>query len=299
MEDLKFGMIGLDTSHCAAFTGLLNDKNNPHYVKGGRIVKAYPGGSDAFSCSKNRVAEITANMKDEFDIELVDTIEAAAENVDGIFLTSVDGRQHLEQFEKIAPFGKPVFIDKPFTTSVEDGKNILELSEKFKAPIYSCSAIRYALGIADMALNQKVSGCEVFGPMAILEDFPGLFWYGIHSAELLFSKLGRGCAEVIVQHTETADVVTGIWQDGRVGTLYGYRIEGLGNFGCTVFTDKGVFQGIAGHEPPYYALMMPKILDFFRTGKSPIDLKETLEITAFLEAANQSRQTAKPVKLKN
>lgn len=297
MQKLKLGMIGLDTSHCQAFADLLNNKNNPHYVEGGQVVAAYPGGSDIFSLSKNRVEQITAEMKDKFNIKIVETIEEAADNVDAVFLESVDGRQHLEQFEKIVEFGKPVFIDKPFTTSVEDAKRILELSDKFKTPVYSCSAIHYAKGIEEIAVDRKVLGCETFGPMAILDDFPGLFWYGIHSADILFSKMGRGCCEVVTHHTETADVVTGIWDDGRVGTLYGYRMEGLGTFGCTVFTEGGIFHSLVQTEPPYYALMMPHIVEFFRSGKSPIDLKETLEITAFLEAANKSRQTAQPVQL--
>jgi len=288
-------MIGLDTSHCTAFAELINNESNPHYVEGGQIVVAYPGGSQEFSLSKNRVDEITSQMRDKFNIKIVDTIEEAAENVDGIFLESVDGRQHLEQFEIIAPFGKPVFIDKPFATSVEDAKQILELSEKFNAPVYSCSALRYAWGIEDLAQGRKVLGCEAFGPMPILEDFPGFFWYGIHSAEVLFSKMGRGCREVIVHHTETADIAIGIWEDDRVGTLYGYRIPDLGSFGCTVFTDGGIFQGMAQSDPPYYALMMPRILEFFRSGESPIDMRETIEITSFLEAANESRQTGKPV----
>jgi len=298
MDMLKLGMIGLDTSHCGAFAGLLNNEDNPNYVKGGRIVKAFPGGSEAFSLSRDRVKQITADMKDKFNIEIVDTIEKTAEDVDGVFLVSVDGRQHLEQFEKIARFGKPVFIDKPFTTSTVDAEKILELSLKFKAPFYSCSSIRYASGVADMAKGSKILGCESFGPMAILEDFPGLFWYGIHSAEVLFSKMGTGCREVSVRCTETADVVTGIWDDGRVGTLYGYRIKGLSGFGCTVFTDQGILHGLAGKEPPHYALMMPEILKFFRNGESPIDIKETLEITAFLDAANESRRSGQRVSLR-
>lgn len=297
MSKLKLGMIGLDTSHCGAFTDLLNNESNPHHIEGAEIVAAFPGGSDAFGMSKNRIETITAEMKDKYNIPIVNTIEEAVENMDGVFLESVDGRQHLEQFEKIAHFGKPVFIDKPFATTRAEAAKILELSEKHNSPVYSCSSIRYASGVGTLAEGKKVMGCEAFGPMDILDDFPGLFWYGIHSAEVLFSKMGRGCVSVTVEKTETADVVTGIWDDGRAGTLYGYRVKDVYDFGCTVFTTEGILHAVAGGEPPYYALMMPHIVEFFRTGKSPIDLNETLEITAFLEAANESRETGKTVQL--
>ena len=31
-----------------------------------------------------------------------------------------------------------------------------------------------------------------------------------------------------------------------------------------------------------------KVVEFFATGKSPLDIRETLEIVAFIEAANKS-----------
>jgi predicted dehydrogenase len=290
-------MIGLDTSHCAVFIELLNDENNPYYIKGAEVVIAYPGGSQEFSFSKNRVDKITSEVRDKFKIEVVDSIEEAAKKVDGVLMTSVDGRQHLEQFEKIAPFEKPVFIDKPFTTNVEEAKRIFELSKKFNSPVYSCSSLRYAQGIKELGQDKKVLGGEAFGPMAILDDFPVFFWYGIHSAEILFSKMGKGCREVTVRHTKKADTITGIWEDGRIGTVYGYRLPKLYDFGCTIFTEGGAFYATAGSNPPYYVIMMKEIIKFFQTGKSPIDSNETLEIMAFLEAANKSRKTGENIKL--
>ena len=53
---LKIGIVGLDTSHCPAFTGLLNDETNAYHVPGGRVIGAFPGGSGLFSLSRNRVA---------------------------------------------------------------------------------------------------------------------------------------------------------------------------------------------------------------------------------------------------
>lgn len=297
MERLKIGMIGLDTSHCPAFTKLLSEEDNPHYVEGGRVVAAFPGGSENFSLSRNRVAQYTEQMRDEFNVEILDSIEAVAERCDAILLESVDGRQHLEQFKVLAKYGKPVFIDKPLTTSTVEAKEIFELSEKTNTPVFSASSLRYASGVAELGAGEHVLGCEAFGPMAILDDFPGLFWYGIHSAEVLFSKMGTDCKEVTVTRTEQADVVTGVWKDGRVGTLYGYRFQGMNGFGATVFTDKGVHQGVALGTPPWYALLLKEILKFFRTGISPIANEETLEIIAFLEAANTSRETGEAVTL--
>ena len=48
---------------------------------------------------------------------------------------------------------------------------------------------------------------------------------------------------------------------------------------------------------PAYALMLEKILTFFRTGESPVPISESVEIIRFLEAANESRETGLRVTL--
>ncbi len=295
---LRIGMIGLDTSHCEVFTKLLNDCKNEYHVAGCQVVKAFPGGSKLFSNSYNRVEQITANMK-ELGIEIVDSIAAVGEDMDAFMLESVDGRQHLEQFKELLRFGKPVFIDKPFSCSYADAKAIVELAEKHHIPVMTASAIRYAAGLTELNPDgNKVQTCDVFGPMALLDDYPGYFWYGIHTVEMLYSFMGMGCTELKVEHSEHLDVAIARWVDGRVATLRGLRCEGGNSFGCTVTTDQGVAFSLAETVPPYYACLLKKIVPFFQSGKSPIDLPESLETIAFLEAMNESYRTGgKTVKL--
>ncbi len=297
MSELKLGMIGLDTSHCPAFTKLLNDPDNAHHVPGGRVVAAYPGGSRDMEASYSRVGGFTEQMRDELGVEMKDSIEAVCEQVDAVLLESCDGRQHLEQFEAIAPFGLPVFIDKPLAASTDDALRIVELSRQHDAPFVSSSSVRFSRGIVELAEGREVQGCTAFGPASILDDFPGLFWYGIHIAEMIFAKMGRGCAKVTARKTELADVVTGVWDDGRVGVLYGHRIKKGPGFGCDVFYEGGVEQGVSQGDPPGYALLLEPVVEFFHTRKTPIDPMETVEIVAFLEAANQSRETGETVEL--
>ena len=141
-------MVGLDTSHCPAFTGMLNDASNPYHVPGAQVVGAYPGGSAQFSNSRSRVEGFTAQLRDEFGIPIYDSIPALVADVDAILLESVDGRQHLEQFQEMAA-GKPVYIDKPFATTSSEAVEIACIAQHSDTPIMSCSSLRYAAGIAD------------------------------------------------------------------------------------------------------------------------------------------------------
>lgn len=287
MSVMKIGMIGLDTSHCPAFVKLLNDPANEFHVPGAKVVKAFPGGSQKFSLSHSRVGQFTEELK-ALGIQICNSIEETAEDMDAFFLESVDGGQHLEQFKLLAQFGKPVFIDKPLACSFADAKAIAEIAREKHVPLMSASAIRYAKGIYDLLdADETVQACEAFGPVELLADYRDYFWYGIHSAEILYAMMGKGCKKVQTFNTEKIDVIVGIWEDGRIGTLKGSRV-GADNFGCTVTTNKITKSGPASYEIPYYALLLKKVIPFFQTGKSPIAIEESLEVIAFLEAASQS-----------
>ena len=115
-----------------------------------------------------------------------------------------------------------------------------------------------------------------------------MFWYGIHSAEMLFAQMGAGCSEVrCIEHPDT-DLVIGTWHDGRTGVMRGTRVA-KGAFGCVVHTDAGARCALAGSRPPFYALLLQQLMAFFRSSSAPIDLQETWDIIAFLEAADRSK----------
>ena len=288
MSELKIGMVGLDTSHATAFVDLLNDSNNEFHVPGCKIVKAFPGGSAKFSLSANRVEGFTEELKKR-NVEIVDSLEALA-GLDAYFLESVDGDQHLEQFKILANFGKPVYIDKPLACKYSDAKAIVELAKEKNIPLMSCSSLRYALGICDLKKEEdtEVFACQAFGPMNLLDDYRDYFWYGIHTTEIVFAMLGKGCESVQVIPTHHADLLFGRWADGRIGSILGNR-NNVWEFGCSITTNTHQRQAVASGAIPYYAQLLKEVVPFFQTGKSPLDIEETLEIIAFLEAASRSR----------
>jgi hypothetical protein len=285
---LKAGMVGLDTSHCRAFIEVLHDPANPYHVPGVQVTGMYPGGSEQFSLSRDRVKNFTAEITSRFQIPIYESIPELVKDVDVLFLSSVDGRQHLEQFNQMAA-GKPVFIDKPFAVTTGDAAAIIQQANATSTPVMSCSALRFAEGITALAGSGADNlACEAYGPAPILPDYPGYFWYGIHGAEILFLLMGTGCQSVRTLTTDRMDVISGVWPDGRSGLVLGTRFEGY-EFGCLVHTRKGARLGIASDTPPYHACLLREIVRFFQSGQSPVDIRETYQIVAFLEAANQSR----------
>jgi hypothetical protein len=283
---LKAGMVGLDTSHCRAFIEGLHDSASPYYIPGVQVTGVVAGGSEQFSLSRDRVKNFSAEIESRFQIPTYESIPELADNVDVLFLTSVDGRQHLEQFNQMA-VGKPVFIDKPFAVTTADAAALIKQAFATSTPVMSCSALRFAEGITELA-QEDILACEAYGPAPILPDYPGYFWYGIHSAEILFLMMGAGCQSVRTLAADKMDVISGVWPDGRSGTVLGTRFEGY-EFGSLVHTRAGAQLGIARDTPPYHTCLLREIVRFFQSRQAPVDIRETYQIIAFLEAANQSK----------
>jgi hypothetical protein len=107
--------------------------------------------------------------------------------------------------------------------------------------------------------------------------------------------MGIGCESVTRAHTPDTDVVTGTWSGGRVGVLHGIRTKPLPHK-VTVFGANGFAEQKSGGDD--YAPLVAEIMRFFQTGIAPVPPEETLEIFAFMEAADESkRRGGQPVKL--
>jgi hypothetical protein len=86
----------------------------------------------------------------------------------------------------------------------------------------------------------------------------------------------------------------GTWKDGRIGTFRGIRGKG-GGYGGTAFGTKGIkaVGSFGGYRP-----LAVEIVKFFRTKESPVAVEETIELYAFMEAADESKRRGRaPVKI--
>jgi len=298
---LHIGLIGLDTPHAVTFTTLLHDAASPHHVAGGRVVAAYPGGSRDFHLSWSRVGSFTKELRDNHEVEILDSPEAVAERCDAILLTAVDGRAHRELFERISRYGRPTFIDKPFATRAADAEAIAARARDAGIPLMAASSLRFSDSLRTVLVDYAASeiiGADFFGPMELEPTQPGLFWYGVHSVEMLYAVLGRGCQQVTAFTNNDHDLIVGVWADGRIGTIRGNR-KGNSIFGGVVHRQRGSQPVDANRDDSLakYARLLKQVLQMFASGKATLDLEETVETIRFMEAANESRYSGQPMSL--
>ncbi|MEY4941212.1 MAG: hypothetical protein RIQ93_2947 [Verrucomicrobiota bacterium] len=298
-QELRIGMVGLDTSHVSVFSRIFNDPKDKDHVPGGRVVAAYKGGSKDIETSWSRVEGFTKELQDKYQVKIYDTIEELCKNVDVVMLESVDGRPHLAQAKIIFNAGKRVFIDKPLAGSLKDALEIRRLAVKAKVPVFSSSSLRFYPSLIELKQSSfgELMGAISTGPCSLEEHHPDLYWYGVHPTEALYTVMGRGCETVSRVHTEHTDVVVGVWPGGKVGEVRGLRKPAAAPYRVTIFGTKSVVDQKSGGAS-VYPFMAREMMKFFQTGVSPVPLDETIEIMAFMEAADESkRQGGKAVKI--
>ncbi|MEW6359151.1 MAG: Gfo/Idh/MocA family oxidoreductase [Planctomycetota bacterium] len=297
---IKLGIVDFDTSHVVQFTKRMNHINieQDQWVDGAQIVCGFKGTS--MICDQARIDQYEKEMR-EMGVEVVEKPEDMIGKVDGVLIESVDGSVHLERATPFLKKKLPIYIDKPFATSLKDAKKMVEMAKKANVPIMSSSSLRFAVELVqaknDPAVG-KVVGANCYSPAPLHVRNPGLYHYGIHAVEPLFALMGPGLQVVWCVKQEGAEVVIGLWQDGRLGTIRGTR-AGAHAYGFTVWGDKGVKQSSI-NPGLIYRELCKQIVTMFTTGKAPVDIQETLEIMAFIDAAMCSAKgngKAVPIKI--
>lgn len=286
---LNIALVGCDTSHSYYFSRLLNDETDPQHIAGARVVAAVTDGYGTIDGSREKALKHSAQINAEFGIPLFESIEELPP-VDAIFIENTDGARHLEQLQQAAKFKVPVFIDKPLALCSEDAEAIFQLGREQGIPLMSSSALRYDSFFTTalkQANGETITGADIYGCTEMLDGCPGFFWYGIHSAEMLFAAMGPGFEEVQVAHQRDYDLITGIWNDGRIGTIRGTRRAHFA-FGGTLHTAAEPIPFAVPEDVSFYGPLLEKIVQFVKTGVSPIAVEETLEIVRFLESANKA-----------
>jgi predicted dehydrogenase len=304
-KPVRVGVLGLDNYQAIAYTQLFNDPKAAGELAGLRVVAAYPAAaSEDIDDSVQSLPKWKAEIA-KAGIKLVASIDELLRECDVVMIMSLDGRKHLEQATEVLKAGKRLYIGRPLAASLKDAVVIMAVAEKTKTPCWSSSQHRYSPGFIGMRNHPEVGrvlGCDVYGGCPTEPHHAELYWHAVHGIETLYTIMGPGCESVRCTSTPSAEAITGVWSDGRVGTFRGIK-QGALKYSATVFGDKGVsVAGIYGHGVPVkgvvptndrymgYEGIALEMAKFFKGGAVPVSAAETLEIFAFMEAAHESKR---------
>jgi predicted dehydrogenase len=291
--EIRVGIIGCDTAHVLAFTETWNNSNAPGHVPGFKVVAAYRGGSPDIPASVKAQEEIVPKLKAQYGVKFYDTIAELCQNVDAVCLESLDGRPKLEQLKPVLQAKKRVFVDQPMGASFQQVSDMFRLARQARMPLFTASPLRFASNTVAVKRGAVgvVTNAITYGPCETEPHHPELFWSGIHGVEALFAIMGPGC-QMAARGTNAQGriEVVATWTGGRVGVFR----EAKGFHGMAYGRKGELAVGNGDGELP----LVREISKYFTTGIPPMLPQETLEVFAFMQAADESkRQGGAPMPL--
>lgn len=281
-SEIKLGVVGLD-GHGPVFISEINGKAAK--VMGAKVITAMPIPSVMVT---NKLLKENIEKTRALGVKIVDSPDELTADVDGILILHDDGSKHLELAELFADKGKPIFIDKPLEASYAKAQKLVDVCQKNKCPIFSASSLRFSLEMQKTLKNEsggRILSAMTWSPYILKPTMPGWIYYGIHAVEPLFQLLGPGCESVQCVPGKYGPVIIGTWKDGRTGIAKGTS-EGHHGYGFTVWRENAN-ETCNIDIDHIYPELLKNIIDFFKTGVSPVPIEESLEVISFMEKANQ------------
>ena len=210
----------------------------------------------------------------DFGVTPLKSMEEVVEKSDAVFVLAPSNPEvHRELAEIPLKSGKPVFVDKPFAPSKADAEAMFELAAKHNTPLMSSSALRFSTEPDAYRNKPGTTYMETTGGGRS-------FWeYSIHQIEMIVSVLGTGAKRIMqCGANDVEHMVIQYEDDRRASVTYTPNAP---------FTTRLVHEGKMIVNPQcsdFFPILLSEILDFFATGKSPIDTAQTIEIAALVAA---------------
>lgn len=291
-QEFKIAIIGLDTSHATEFPKLMQDPEakEEYKVKGLRAVSCLR--FETPFQNKEGLDKRQAYLE-SIGVKVTENFDEAVADCDVIMIEINDPSLHLEYFEKCAPLGKPIFLDKPFADTVENMCRIIDLAKKYNVRFFTASSLRFdADMVAAYNFGQQPMRATTWGPLGLPPAGSGIIWYGCHTFEMLQRVMGPGAVSVSGYQDESGKVFHVFYADGRRGTVE--LTPGNYSYGAALRTKEndGLYVKVTCKVPFYYMLMLEFVK--FLQGEQPVSLDDSVEVMAMLEAAEKSLASGKP-----
>ncbi|WP_326656768.1 hypothetical protein [Streptomyces sp. NBC_00385] len=288
---LRFGLVGVDSPHAPSFVRLYGD-GVTGTVPGGTIVSAWKGeAAQDFPLSRDRIGAF-ADEVTGLGVPLRATPEEVAAECDALLVVASDARTHPGYFTRLAPFGKPVYVDTRFALTSSEARTMTASARSHGCLALAGSPKRFTPEFRKALGSGGAERIDLTGPLPTQPGHPTLAWYGVHLVDLAVAALGPGC--VLVDAT-ACDRTTLTWSDGRTATLGGkeeWSPLTTGRItGPHTIRDFAVEAG-----PPMLTGLLASLVQACRTGTPNVPEAEVLSIVALVEAAHRSRTSGAPVR---
>lgn len=254
---MRIALVGTENSHADHIVRLLNVDR----IADARIVALV--GDD----EKTRKLAAVGGISD-----VVPTSAELIGSVDALIITNRDGALHRELAVPFLEAGIPVWVDKPLAAGTADARAILDAARDTLVTSYS--AVRWvadadAIAAADVGAVQTVT---VTGPADPDSEYSGIFFYGIHIADLA-QRLAPG-EPGPVEVERVGSTIVARYRSGEVLVTLQFvkpTAEARVPFHAAVVGPTGLASQAIQLDDDYVVPGLKVFLQMLETGERPLD----------------------------
>ncbi|MBI2422161.1 MAG: Gfo/Idh/MocA family oxidoreductase [Candidatus Hydrogenedentes bacterium] len=281
--EFRLGIVGSDNSHAEAFASLAN-------LESGKDGLRVPGLRVTHICGDDPA--ITGQKAK--DCQIANIVEKHTDmigQVDGILNVRRHGGRHLEDALPFLEAGVPVFIDKPLACSVQDAETLINAAQKSGVGFTSFSTLPFESTYQAFLAEVKekagaIAAGSVSGPCELNSEYGGIYFYGIHSVDLLLETFGLACESVSAAEKNGHVHATCLFKNGPLVSLQ-LMHDTAGGWHVNVFGEKAHLQHKAVVKTHYFD-GLTIIKETLTTGKWPRTPEALLRPIQVLDALDRS-----------
>lgn len=244
------------------------------------------------------VAGTPERTRELAELGAVDTIVTSAADligqIDALIVTSRDGALHRDLAVPFLEKGIPVWVDKPLAANVAHAQDIVAAAKRGNALLTSSSALRWVpdtVAIADdLASVGELQTVTLTGPADPASEYSGIFFYGIHIADVAQRLIPGGPGVIGIETTRGAIIAR--YRSGDVlVTLEFIKPDSAGRvpFRATVVGSHGVISREIVLGEDYVQPGVNAFAQMLATGKTPISEEAMLAPISLLEQVANRR----------
>ena len=280
----KIGIIGTENSHAGAFMEIF--KTDPAYADM-QVV-----------CVGGMYDDANKALQEKYGVEIVNDPEEMVKMVDAAMITCRDGKYHAGFAIPFVKAGKPVFVDKPFTTDAKEAKALVALAKEKGVPLVGGSSVKNAYDVLMLEnavkTNPKgVRGATLVAPVSLENEYGGFYFYSSHLAEMCLRVFGydpiavtaKECNDNVAVLVEYENYVVSLQFVGDSYVYFGQIVNDNGVYARNI--DVSI---IYRHECEQFA-------DMLRNGKMAHSYEQLIAPVFLMNAIYQSYTTGKRVEV--
>jgi predicted dehydrogenase len=208
---IKIAMLGCDSSHTEAYANILHDKNSPFFNRAKiKWIWGQDPGQARTKASSLGIECVLASLAD-----------SRLNDADLFMVSGRFGEDHFEPAQSALQFGKPTYIDKPFTNCSRKALELKNLSEQYGSPLTSFSPLKFSEEMIQFKTRSVQLGhlksvhisCPENSQAITDPKADNLYFYGIHASDLLCSIIKTGIRSIRAAKSSTGHKAEIVYAD--------------------------------------------------------------------------------------